>query len=696
MVHLKPKLLVLSADRKTKMLTAKRARVSHACSICRKKKRKCDGQNPCGYCNKYLFKCEYSSKKNSEITDSEIIPLKSDNELRPNFKVLTKKIKESRFQQSDFDYRKIIETILSKKTLLKIKNDNPDKVKRNDFIINLLRNNLNDEKMLLNLNFFNDSNKISLPPRDIALRLILKSWNYAGVLFRFYHRPTLIKILDSLYESNGFPKTTEEYQAQSLIYAVLAVGALFSKDDFNGNDNSSREFYNDEGLKFFKKARDLINFEEITDIFSIQTLFMMTIFLQCSASLKSCYYYIGIAKRLALRERLHRKSSLVGPTLIHDESKKRLFWSIYKVDIYLNCILGLPCSTLENNVDQELPLDIDDEKITTVSKLSDFTGTLNDSNRIISSCGMNNEHTNLILIMSRIYEMLYALNLKILEVTKTQIEMFEDDLQKWYINLPYPLKQEYEYKNSMERILYLKPSKLLYLDFLLTKLILYKPFFHFICIDSKSVMSELKFQIAMSHNCVEISKEIIKLSMEIINEDIINGSYWFSIHTIFYSVACLTVYRYQLQIRNNEDNNDPKNDNTEKINDELVEIEKYYKLGYEMLIKLKNNSMASERVFNVLSSIFKEFNEKITELSLQVISSLSHNIKTLEVDISTTITTDSNTIAKDQNVHHDGTYNIHDSKPDEIDFNHSDKLNFVDILFDPLISLEKLLEDLGT
>ncbi|SMN19403.1 similar to Saccharomyces cerevisiae YJL206C Putative protein of unknown function [Maudiozyma saulgeensis] len=707
MVDFRPRLLVLSADSKTNKLITKNTRVSRACLICRKKKRKCNGLNPCDFCRRYSFNCAYSDKKFSEISNDEIKALKKkkDNEIKSNEKLILQG-SSTNFDEhndiddySDFDYKNIVQLLIPKKVLEKIKDDNQSFEDRNTFMINLIKKNINKEKLLLNLNFFNDSNRISLPPRDIAIKLILNSWNYSGVLFRFYHRPTLINILDSLYESNGYPKNNEELQAQSLIYAILAVGALFSKDEINENDDKrDREFYNDEGLKFFNKARDTINFKEISDIYSIQALFMLTMFLQCSANLKSCYYYIGIAKRLALRERLHRKSSLIGPTMIEDESKKRLFWSIYKVDIYLNCILGLPCSMPENNVDQEFPLDIDDEKITSVTKLNDFTKTLNNPLRVISSCGMNNEHTKLILIMLNIYERLYPLNLEILNVKQFEILKFEKKLINWHKNLPLPLSLGYNYNTIEERDHYLKPSKLLQLDYLLTKLILYKPFFHFISIDLTNLTSmnysnkrDLKFQVSMAQRCIDVSEEIIELATTMIDEDIINGSYWFSIHTIFHSVACLTVYRHILQTRDQQEENKIKEN----------EVEKYYQLGYNVLVKLKSNSIASERIYNVLNEIFEEFDSQMIKLSRQALFTLTNGFDSyhsmIDMNSTNSIIASTSSSNNSNNLLSNNTNNNNEHSIEESNslFNLDDQAIYDEFLFDPQISLEKLLEELG-
>lgn len=68
----------------------------------------------------------------------------------------------------------------------------------------------------------------------------------------------------------------------------------------------------------------------VGDISSIQTIVMMIMYLQCSARLSTCYSYIGIALRSALKEGLHRNLSIfqnskrkLDPMEI--DTRKRLF-----------------------------------------------------------------------------------------------------------------------------------------------------------------------------------------------------------------------------------------------------------------------------------------------------------------------------------------------------------------------------------
>lgn len=635
-----PKVLVLSTDSKTRKLTPKRLRVSTACLTCRKKKRRCDGNQPCRYCYQRHMECDYpnvakpvtsksapnlSSNLNCDTTPTSNSPLmkKEENDISLFKDLIHKKHAEQHLDEglvfsspvnksrNVIDYKRIVETLFTKDNLEQIvkkninnNNNNNNGSDINEYLVNLIETNINKES-LLNLNGVRIGNTTILPPREIALKLIMKTWNYACILFRFYHRPTLIKILDSLYENKHHPRTLDDIRAEALIYSVLAVGALFSKDD----NTTSTDVCADDGVKFFIKSKTLIDFSDVSDIYSIQTLFMLTLFLQCSANLKACYHYIGIALRSAVKEGLYKSSSLLGPTPIEDETKKRLFWSIYKVDIYMNCIFGLPPSMDMDNIDQELPLDVDDERITSTGIIESQDKT--DYHKI-SSCGMNNEHTKLILVMSKIYEYTSQLTLsKILHRTElqTRINDLEVQLDRWYDQLPSELKPTYKMTSMAENDYYLKPQKLLQLDFLLTKLILYKPFFHFITLNVDEYPN-LEFQIQMSMNCIKISIEIIRLSYDMINMNLLNGTYWYAIHTIYYSFVCLTIYKYQLKGR------------FEIEIDKLNEIENVCDIGYKILIELQKISSAGKRILTVLELIFKQFNDKFLELNQQLINSI--------------------------------------------------------------------------
>ncbi|KAM9915477.1 hypothetical protein OXX80_014011, partial [Metschnikowia pulcherrima] len=214
--------------------------------------------------------------------------------------------------------------------------------------------------------------------------------NKACVLFRFYHRPSLLQEVDLLYSLDALQYTDRQQKFLPFMYSLLACGSLFSK---SSDRNVNNDLLEDDGYKYFLEARKLIDITNVSDIPAIQTIVMMIIYLQCSARLSTCYSYIGIALRSALKEGLHRNLEVFQSRRkldpIEIDTRKRLFYTIYKMDIYINSLLGLPGSINEDEFDQEFPLELDDQLITRDAFL------MEKQNGRLSSSACANHHTKL-------------------------------------------------------------------------------------------------------------------------------------------------------------------------------------------------------------------------------------------------------------------------------------------------------------
>ena len=78
----------------------------------------------------------------------------------------------------------------------------------------------------------------------------------------------------------------------------------------------------------------MVDVTDCRDLTSLQTIVFMILFLQCSARLATCYSFVGVALRSALRMGLHRSfRDSFGP--IESEVRKRLFWTIKKMDVFV-------------------------------------------------------------------------------------------------------------------------------------------------------------------------------------------------------------------------------------------------------------------------------------------------------------------------------------------------------------------------
>lgn len=180
------------------------------------------------------------------------------------------------------------------------------------------------------------------------------------------------------------------------------------------------------------------------DVVSLQAIIFMIMFLQSSANLSTCYSFIGVALRSAVRMGFHRNiSTNFNP--IERETRRRVFWVIRKMDTYVAALLGFPKMLNEEDVDQELPIEIDDEYITTTGILPMPEGT-------ISIYAASNAHTRLMAILAKVIKFIYPI--KGLEscvtgntsgsasynISHLKIKEIEQDLQEWLDKLPMALR----------------------------------------------------------------------------------------------------------------------------------------------------------------------------------------------------------------------------------------------------------------
>ena len=185
------------------------------------------------------------------------------------------------------------------------------------------------------------------------------------------------------------------------------------------------------------------------DLTSLQTVLFMILFMQSSSRLSTCYTHIGIVLRSSIRMGLHRSISRnFNP--IEQEIRKRIFWVVRKMDIYVAALLGLPMYLSDDDFDQENPLEIDDEFITSEAILPAPPG------RLSVMCAFN-AHTRLVDIMAKTTRYIYPVKSASSEdkqsyaVSHEKVREIEQDLQAWMEQLPMELRPGGEATHEIER-----------------------------------------------------------------------------------------------------------------------------------------------------------------------------------------------------------------------------------------------------
>lgn len=551
----------------------KKRRVIRACDECRKKKVKCDGQQPCIHCTVYSFKCTYdqpprrkkipdAGEKNKTVEAVLQTLLPDVDFYSPDFNL------DDFFQRAQYLNQSGINLV----DMLGLTPGNSTPLPN----INRLVKSPTSSPSLLGQEF-----RIILPPKHVASHLIESVWNHSCVLYRFYHRPSFIRDLDLLYDTDPEDYSDQQSKILPLVYSVMAVGVLFSMDKCEqlGFKDAS------EGYKYFVAARRLVDIADAREMYAMQSIVMMVMFLQCSARLSTCYAYIGVALRSALRAGLHRKvAHNFNPVEL--ETRKRMFWTIWKMDIYVNAMLGLPRGIPEDEFDQEIPLDYDDEKITE-------DGYFPQKEDHLSSASIANAHTRLMIILSHVMKHIYPVkgtSNKSVQLGKEmfdKVSLLENEIRDWLRNLPAELKPGTNPKPE-----YYKANRLLHISFCHVQIVLYRPFIHY-CSPKFQIPGVNEKAKACARSCINVARTVMYIADELVSNKLLNGAYWYSIYTIFFSVACLVFYVHE---------------NPDTLQSEQIRSDA--ELGKNALMVLKDSSISAARTYKLLNSLFEQLNRR--------------------------------------------------------------------------------------
>lgn len=183
----------------------------------------------------------------------------------------------------------------------------------------------------------------------------------------------------------------------------------------------------------------MLNIIDCRDLITLQAIFFMILFLQSTANLATCYAYVGIALRACCRLGLHRKVRM-NFNAIEQEERKRIFWLIRKLDTYVGAMLGLPQMLSEEDVDQEQPVEVNDEYILEEGIKPMPAG-------VFPFIRATNAATKLIDIMRKVVRYVYPIQASNTDenngryaISHAKIRELEDDLQIWMDELPMELR----------------------------------------------------------------------------------------------------------------------------------------------------------------------------------------------------------------------------------------------------------------
>ncbi|KAL3462506.1 fungal-specific transcription factor domain-containing protein [Aspergillus heterothallicus] len=199
---------------------------------------------------------------------------------------------------------------------------------------------------------------VELPPKHVARRVVDAALD-AQILFGIMHRPSFDNMFTLVYSLDQSHYRAEEWRFLALLYAILAYGGLFV-DSAEGQDYDVLS----KSALYYEKSLQLQNIAECKDLVSLQAIFFKILYLLSTTRIFTCYTYVSAMLSVAIRMGLHRVGSPTAhQDLIQRETGKRVFWAVWTLTNEVAATCGLPVLLSNEEIDQESPIEVNDSYI---------------------------------------------------------------------------------------------------------------------------------------------------------------------------------------------------------------------------------------------------------------------------------------------------------------------------------------------
>ncbi|KAH9948554.1 fungal-specific transcription factor domain-containing protein [Amylocystis lapponica] len=203
----------------------------------------------------------------------------------------------------------------------------------------------------------------NLPPLDLADHLIDIFFRHKNSLFPLLHRPTFER-----QWRQGLHKTDLWFACMCM--ALFGVASRFSDDPRvlgkpPKGEPGDQELWSWAGWKFIEVAmeghRQRRSVFLPVDLFEVQSFVLLALYLRGSAAHAESWTDIGIGLRKAQDVGANRRKVYGRKPTVEEELWKRAYWHLVTLDRIGSMLAGRPCASREEDLDLDLPLEVDDE-----------------------------------------------------------------------------------------------------------------------------------------------------------------------------------------------------------------------------------------------------------------------------------------------------------------------------------------------
>ncbi|KAI8993102.1 fungal-specific transcription factor domain-containing protein [Trametes punicea] len=206
----------------------------------------------------------------------------------------------------------------------------------------------------------------AFPPPDLAETLIRNFFQYNNITFPLLHRPTFERQWnDKLYTRNVW--------FACVCLAIFGLGSRWSSDPRVLPDEvaDKAEAGEDDGIwtlagwryiavgtKLHEARRSVLLPPEL---FEIQSFALFGQYFRGTVAQHGSWFYLSVGVLKAQDVGAHRRKIYGRKPTVEEELWKRAYWHLVAFDRVGSMLIGRPCCTREEDLDLELPLEVDDE-----------------------------------------------------------------------------------------------------------------------------------------------------------------------------------------------------------------------------------------------------------------------------------------------------------------------------------------------
>jgi hypothetical protein len=273
----------------------------------------------------------------------------------------------------------------------------------------------------------------ALPPRQECYALLKDYFENFNCMFPLFHEPTFMHLVDKQY-------TLQPYEGSGWWASLNVALAIAHRLRVMSNVVSHEE--DDIAWGYLKNAMAVMPELTLrnTDLFSVQALLGMALFLQGTPNPQPSFSLVAAAIRLAHSIGLHKRGSGFNLNDVENEQRKRVFWIAYCLDKDICLRSGRPPAQDDDDMNVELPSEDPPDNVGNIPLAQESDGRRT-MNLFRLMCRFAE-------IQSRVYKQLYSVRAS--RQTDGQllntIGDLDAQLEAWKDSIPLDFRPEHEIK----------------------------------------------------------------------------------------------------------------------------------------------------------------------------------------------------------------------------------------------------------